>query len=134
MGTELIKRNINAGRPKLIGCSTGFLKALDRLPAANPKASVFDQVNFRVLGSQALQLCYVALGKLNANFSVEAKIWDDLAASLILTEAGCHYRAIALENDRITSCFAKDIKMRSVAVAHEYQFEVGFKLMKELCV
>lgn len=134
VGSDLISRNINAGRPKLIGCSTGFLKVLNRLPAANSKVSAFDQVNFRVLGSQALQLCYVALGKLDANFSVEAKIWDDLAASLILTEAGCLYRAIALENDRITSCFAKDIKMRSVAGAHEYQFEVGFKLMKELCV
>lgn len=134
LGSELIKRNANVGRPTLIGCSTGFLKALHRLPATNPRAGAFDQVNFRVLGSQALQLCYVASGKLDANFSIEAKIWDDLAASLILSEAGCLYSSIALDNEMINSCFLNDIEMRSVAGAHKHQFEFGFNLMKELCI
>ena len=48
----------------------------------------------RILGSQALQLCYVACGRLRANISVEAKICDDSAGSLILREAGGSYKSL----------------------------------------
>ncbi len=42
----------------------------------------------RILGSQALQLCYVAAGRLSANVSREAELWDDAAGALIIVEAG----------------------------------------------
>ena len=45
----------------------------------------------RNFGTQALQLCYVAAGRLSANISREAKIWDDAAGALIVAEAGGVY-------------------------------------------
>lgn len=45
----------------------------------------------RTLGSQALQLAYVACGRLRANISMEAKPWDDAAGALILKESFCYY-------------------------------------------
>lgn len=47
---------------------------------------------FRLIGSQALHLCYVASGALGLNVNREAKLWDDAAGFLILTEAGGVYR------------------------------------------
>lgn len=132
LGSDILKLDKKESGPKLVGCSTGFLKALNRSPTSNQHVTVFDQFNFRVLGSQALQLCYVAAGKLDANFSIEAKIWDDLAASLILSEAGCYYHSIALNKEKILACFMQDIKMKSVAGIDELQFGVGMNLMKEL--
>ena len=42
----------------------------------------------RIFGSQALHLCYVAAGRLRLAASVEAKLWDDAAGALIVTESG----------------------------------------------
>lgn len=41
----------------------------------------------RLMGSQALHLCYVATGRLDAALTNQAKLWDDAAGSLILEEA-----------------------------------------------
>ena len=45
----------------------------------------------RILGSQALHLCYVAAGRLRLAASVEAKLWDDVAGALIVEESGLTY-------------------------------------------
>ncbi|RME06107.1 MAG: inositol monophosphatase [Deltaproteobacteria bacterium] len=45
----------------------------------------------RNLGAQALQLAYVAAGRLLAVLNHEARIWDDAAGALIVQEAGGHY-------------------------------------------
>lgn len=42
----------------------------------------------RRLGSTALNLCFVACGRIDAYWSTRAKIWDVAAGVLILTEAG----------------------------------------------
>ncbi len=45
----------------------------------------------RLMGSQALHLCFVAAGRLDAALTNEARLWDDAAGSLILIEAGGTY-------------------------------------------
>lgn len=46
----------------------------------------------RILGSQGLQLAYIASGRLQAGVSYETKIWDDAAGALIVEESGGIYR------------------------------------------
>jgi myo-inositol-1(or 4)-monophosphatase len=48
----------------------------------------------RIFGSQALHLCYVAAGRLRLAASVEAKLWDDAAGALIVTESGRIYAGL----------------------------------------
>ena len=49
----------------------------------------FHQVkDFRRFGSAAIELCYLAVGKLELFFEMKLSLWDYMAASLILTEAG----------------------------------------------
>ena len=45
----------------------------------------------RMLGSQALQLAYVACGRLRSNINLEAKYWDDIAGYVMLKEMGYKY-------------------------------------------
>jgi myo-inositol-1(or 4)-monophosphatase len=45
----------------------------------------------RILGSQSLQLCYAAEGRLRLVINREAKLWDDAAGWLICREAGAAY-------------------------------------------
>jgi myo-inositol-1(or 4)-monophosphatase len=45
----------------------------------------------RILGAQALSLCYVAAGRLKAALSRESRLWDDAAGALIAREAGARY-------------------------------------------
>jgi len=49
----------------------------------------------RNLGAQALHLCGVARGQFAAVASVEAQVWDEAAAELILREAGGVWRSRA---------------------------------------
>ena len=45
----------------------------------------------RILGSQALSLCYTAGGYLDLNINPDAMFWDDAASILIVKEAGGDY-------------------------------------------
>ena len=74
---EVMNSNI-----QLIGMSTGYLRAGGVIPS---------NWNVRVIGSQALQLCFVAMGTLSSTISNEAKAWDDVAGSLIVEESGGFY-------------------------------------------
>lgn len=74
--------------PDLIVLSTGVL---DRLQSAGEAATwqALRRVGkIRNLGAQSLHLCGVARGSFAAVASVEARIWDEVAAGLILREAG----------------------------------------------
>ncbi len=79
------------------------------------KPSVLQQIRkmakLRILGSQALQLCYVAAGKLAANISVEAKVWDDAAGMLIAQEAGLVYlcKDVAWGESLFSLCASRDV-------------------------
>ena len=66
-----------------LALSTGFLtKHSDAIPI------LAEQVKFRLLGSQALHLCYVAAGRFRGAVNIESKVWDDIAGALIVNEAG----------------------------------------------
>jgi len=49
------------------------------------------QGRLRNFGAQALQLCYVACGRLSGAASLETRLWDNAAGSLIVREAGGLY-------------------------------------------
>ncbi len=55
---------------------------------------VDSQMTVRRLGSTALNLCYLACGRLDAYWSGNAKIWDVAAGVLVLREAGAQIRHI----------------------------------------
>lgn len=81
-----------------LGCmSSGLIRNL----ATNAPTTLAELVTawkLRNLGSQALQLCYLAEGRLKFVASYEARAWDDLAGSLIAREAGLvygHYSGVA---------------------------------------
>ena len=77
--------------PAPLGASSGFLVWCENA-AESPLNGLIQKLGrIRILGSQALQLCYVAAGRLSANVSREAKLWDDAAGALIVTEAGGWY-------------------------------------------
>lgn len=67
---------------KLLGVSSGYLKRGGQIP---------DRMNARILGSQAIHLCMVARGIFFACVNYEAKAWDDVAGSLIISESGGAY-------------------------------------------
>ena len=97
--------------PNLVGTSSGFIKKW--MVAGQLEA--FSLSNFRILGSQALQLCFVAEGKLIGNLSVEAKIWDDAAGLLIVREAGGSYHSDTLMKIGVFGCMKKELNLFSCA-------------------
>ena len=78
-----------------VGLSTGFIHWALRTSGAAILSEVIDRFGkTRILGSQALHLCYVAAGRLRLAASVEAKLWDDVAGALIVEESGRSYRSL----------------------------------------
>lgn len=75
----------------LVALSTGLMEELVQNPEAF--ATIISLGKLRNLGAQALQLCFVADGKLGLSASVEARLWDDAAGRLIVTEAGAGYQS-----------------------------------------
>jgi myo-inositol-1(or 4)-monophosphatase len=49
---------------------------------------MFQSQSIRRMGSAALNLCYLAMGRLDAYWATCVKIWDVAAGQLIVTEAG----------------------------------------------
>ena len=84
------------GRTPPVGISSGLVQWVLEHNQADLLATVLERVGkFRKFGSQALALCYVAAGRLGANISREAKLWDDAAGALIAMECGCRYSDLA---------------------------------------
>lgn len=82
--------HLNERSTNLVGISSGFLRwsmsqqgelrqAWDNLSAES---------NFRNLGSQVMHAWHVAGGTFLASFSAESHVWDDLAARILVEEAG----------------------------------------------
>ncbi len=84
--------NTDRSLPLPVGGSSDFI---DWSVRAGRSALLSDLLGdfgkLRVMGSQALHLCYVAAGRLRAAISWEAKLWDDAAGALIAQEAGASY-------------------------------------------
>jgi myo-inositol-1(or 4)-monophosphatase len=78
-----------------VGLSTGFMEWALRTSGAEILTQIIRRFGkIRIFGSQALQLCYVAAGRLCLATSVEAKLWDDAAGALIVTESGRTYAGL----------------------------------------
>ena len=90
---------------KLLGASTGYLNRDGKIPKT---------WNVRVLGSQALHLCMVARGVLSGCVNFEAKAWDDVAGSLIISEAGGSYTNLYPEKAWV-ECAINSLSLNSVA-------------------
>jgi myo-inositol-1(or 4)-monophosphatase len=81
-----------AGQAAPVGVSSGFLEQQARGGLDFPWLPVFERYGkVRVLGSQALHLCYVAAGRLQAAINWESRLWDDAAGALVVQEAGARY-------------------------------------------
>ena len=80
------------GSAELLSLSSGFLREV-QMHCQGGLEPWLEVGKFRNLGSEALQLCYVAAGRLGANINWEAKIWDDFAGAMVLRCAGCHYES-----------------------------------------
>ncbi len=74
-----------------IGISTGLLK----LPGFDAAPLLQHYGKTRIVGSQALHLCYVAAGRMRAALNPEAKLWDDAAGALIVRAAGGRYGTLS---------------------------------------
>lgn len=83
-----------AGRAP-VGISSGFLADM----RADPGRFGPDWLGqrFRIFGSQAVQLCWAAEGRLCLNINREAKLWDDAAGALICARAGAAHAALACD-------------------------------------
>jgi myo-inositol-1(or 4)-monophosphatase len=58
--------------------------------------------DLRCVGSTALELCWVACGRVDAYFQRETEIWDRAAGALIATEAGARLELPCPENYDLT--------------------------------
>jgi myo-inositol-1(or 4)-monophosphatase len=88
---DTVTLHIPANPPPLIVLSTGLLDRLISDPKAYAALRAIGKI--RNLGAQALHLIGVARGQFAAVASYEARLWDEVAAGLILREAGGHWQA-----------------------------------------
>lgn len=93
-GATLNGKAIHIGEYKALSetmvlLETGSYNDRASMTTFNPLRAVFrDCVDYRVTGCSALDICYVASGKVGAFFSELISIWDYAAALVVLSEAG----------------------------------------------
>ena len=92
----------------------------DCLFATNQEGVNNNRLNLRVTGSAALDLAYVASGRLDGFFQKSLNIWDIAAGILILTEAG----------GKLSTLDIKKIKNHSIIASSEVIYENFSKLLK----
>lgn len=118
-------------RSELLSLSSGFL----RYCYANNDTSlslILTNNKLRNLGSQALQLCYVAAGRMCCCINLEAKIWDDAAGALILSEAGGFYLNKSMHVpplvlvEKATSLFSIGVNCRESKILRSYKTWEGY--------
>ena len=80
----------NERSTNLVGLSSGFLRWSMNQEGELRQAwqNLSAESNFRNLGSQVMHAWHVAAGTFLASFSAESHVWDDLAARLVVEEAG----------------------------------------------
>ena len=59
--------------------------------------------DIRCFGSAALEICWVAAGRVDAYYERDTKLWDYAAGSLIASEAGAEVELPCPENDGLTA-------------------------------
>ncbi|MEK7856576.1 MAG: inositol monophosphatase family protein, partial [Acidobacteriota bacterium] len=91
-GSELNGKKIKVAEvPDMLpsGVSSGILEFAGRHGFALQLMQACGKA--RILGSQALHLCYVAAGRMRINLNWNCHVWDDAAGVLIVREAGGVY-------------------------------------------
>lgn len=123
-----VRLNSIESQSDYIGVSSGYLQ---HLALRNPGYLLTLRQNgkFRILGSQALHLCYVASGRFKACINYEAKIWDDIAGALIIEESGGYYCSEVGFSTRNISLKRIDQNLQSAAFISKELIESGeFKI------
>jgi myo-inositol-1(or 4)-monophosphatase len=82
----------------------------------------------RRMGSAAIDLCYVACGRLDAFFEYNLKPWDVAAGALICAESGCNISDFKGENNWL---YGKEIVVSSHGMFREFQSFVKSKFIHE---
>lgn len=78
-----------------VGVSSGFISCIQE---PEDLKAISKYAKFRILGSQALHLAYVACGRMVGCVNKESKLWDDAAGILMLKEAGGEYHSYLFPN------------------------------------
>lgn len=103
-GSEIVARPLTVSACDVLSASlvtTGFsYRSALRVKQGQVAAAMLGQVrDIRCFGSAALQMCWVADGRVDAYFERDIKIWDWAAGSVIAAEAGAHIELPCPEND-----------------------------------
>ncbi|WP_185275074.1 inositol monophosphatase family protein [Leifsonia shinshuensis] len=94
-GARLRRRPVRALDGALVATGLAHTPALRSAQLA-VLARLLPQVgDLRRSGSAAVDLCWVAAGRIEAFFQPGLKVWDYAAAQLVLTESGCDFRLAA---------------------------------------
>ena len=103
MNNSRISCEGSSPRTQAVFASTGVMNRLGQKNRSTENSKMLAQLGkIRILGSQALHLCYVAAGRGRGALSVEAKVWDDIAGALILQESGGRYGYVGSLGDVIS--------------------------------
>ena len=132
-GKKRIRNNPSSNQNKgsyLIGLSTGLLNYLSVLENNEISKLIFKHGKFRILGSQALHLCYVAENKLKFAINLESKVWDDAAGSLVVRESGSCYYSNKFNYALNTMLDDKSINLNSFAFNDKLLSENDVKAIK----
>ena len=111
-------------RKSVVGMDLGYLygKREESVRAFNKLA--FGTSSFRLTGSAALEMCYVACGRFDAYFHGSPKAWDAAASALIVREAG----GKSLEfNGRPWGLKSQDIVACNIALEKQLLDKIGRK-------
>lgn len=76
---------------RTVALTTGIVRKLAARTPEHLVTLLTKHGKLRGLGTQTLQLAYVAAGRLSAAVSLETKLWDNAAGAIIVREAGGEY-------------------------------------------
>lgn len=119
-GQHLTPLKLTSENPiELLVLSTGLLDALMQSSDGDTIWSALRGIGkIRNLGAQALHLCGVASGRFAAACSIEARVWDEAAAGLILRQAGGLWYCAADDADWQDPAALMSIKQQRSLACH----------------
>ena len=95
-------------RAELADCviALGFSKSKDNLEKSLPHLSRLSRrvKKIRIMGSAALELVYVASGRLDAYIERTINLWDVAAGSLLVENAGGEFYTLPAPNGKLRMC------------------------------
>ena len=106
-----------SNRTKLEDCviAMGFSKSKDNLKKSLPHVIRLSKrvKKLRIMGSAALELVYVASGRLDAYVERTINLWDVAAGSLLVENAGGEFYTVPAPNGKLRMC-ADNGKLRKI--------------------